>query len=76
MRLQILADDERVDYAICSARVKKFLSEAEHSSIDLLKVRYLLDRAGFARLRCSFKTGRVAEAIHELGYSLGPWTWL
>ena len=46
MRLQILADDERVDYAICAARVKKFLSEAEHSSIDLLKVRYLLDRAG------------------------------
>ena len=50
--LQTLSDDERVDYAIRWAKDKHFLSEEEaHSSMEMLKVGYALDKAGALFLR-------------------------
>lgn len=52
MHLHALPDDERVDYAIRWAKERDLLSEEEaHSSMEMLKVGYALDKAGAIFLR-------------------------
>ncbi len=52
MVLNALPDDERVDYAIRWAKERDWLSEEEaHSSMEMLKVGYALDKAGAVFMR-------------------------
>lgn len=52
MHLKALPDDERIDYAIRWAKERDWLSEEEaHSSMDMLKVGYALDKAGAVFMR-------------------------
>lgn len=62
--LQGLPDDERVDYAIRWAKDKHLLSEEEaHSSMEMLKLGYALDKAGALFMR-EYANQRIEAPVH------------
>ena len=65
-QLRTLSEDERVDYAVRWAKDKQFLSEEEaHSSMEMLKVGYALDKAGALFMR--------AQANHRIHAPVHAW---